>query len=97
MLGSCEYAYESPEHQLEPAFRVLKRKLRDWLLFSYNELQFWNQIHNQLGVGTQGLLKGVAPDAQFGFTLAQKRTDQALKGLDQSTVWDVTLVLVKLA
>src|ERR1700751_2565801 len=38
MLGSCEYANESPEHQLEPAFRVLKRKLRDWLLFSYNEL-----------------------------------------------------------
>ncbi len=30
----------------------------------------------------QHLLKGVAPGAQFGFTLAQKRTDQALKGLD---------------
>jgi hypothetical protein len=40
MFRPCEYADKSPEHQLEAALRVLGRKLRDWWLFSYDELQF---------------------------------------------------------
>src|SRR6188472_862090 len=40
MFRPCEYADESPEHQLEAALRVLWRKIRDGRLFSYDELQF---------------------------------------------------------
>src|ERR1700722_10631662 len=46
----CEYADKSSEHQLEPALRILWRKLGDRRLFSYDEFQFGNQIHNELAV-----------------------------------------------
>src|SRR5579864_417616 len=42
----CEYLDKSTEHQLEAALHVLWRKLRNRWLFSYDELQFGNQIHN---------------------------------------------------
>jgi hypothetical protein len=42
MFWPSEYADKSPEHQLEATLRVLGRKLRDWWLFSYDELQFGN-------------------------------------------------------
>src|SRR5712691_11644840 len=45
-----EYADESTEYQLEPALRILWRKLRNWCLLSYDELQFGNQIHYELAV-----------------------------------------------
>src|SRR5260370_38188949 len=46
----CEYADKSTEHQLEAALRVLWRKLRNRGMLSYDELQFGNQIHNELSV-----------------------------------------------
>src|SRR6266404_5138123 len=52
MFRPCEDADESPEHQLETALRVLWRKIRDWRLFSYNELQFRNQVHNEQPIRT---------------------------------------------
>src|SRR6202042_779230 len=45
-----EYADKSTEHQLEAALRILSRKLRNRWLVSYDELQFGNQIHNELSV-----------------------------------------------
>src|SRR5580692_5821714 len=45
-----EYTDESTEYQLEAALRVLRRKLGNWGLLSYNELQFGNQIHNELTI-----------------------------------------------
>jgi len=42
MFAPCEYTDKSPEHQLEAALRILGGKLRDWWLFSYDELQFGN-------------------------------------------------------
>ena len=61
--------------------RVLCLKFRDSWLFSYDELQFGNQIHHEQSVWAQGLPQGVAPVAQLGFALGKQRTDQALKGL----------------
>src|ERR1700741_899056 len=49
-MFACEYADKSTEHQLEAALRILSRKLRNRWLFSYDELQVWNQIHNELSV-----------------------------------------------
>src|SRR2546426_699322 len=50
MFRPCEYADESPEHQLETALRVLWWKIRDWWLFSDDELQFGDEVHNEQSV-----------------------------------------------
>src|SRR6516225_2605580 len=50
MFWPSEDADESTEHQLETALGVLCWNFRDWWLFSDNEPQFGNQIHNQLSV-----------------------------------------------
>ena len=47
--------------------------------------------------GPSASLKGVAPARQLGLALAEKRPDQALKGLRQRRIGDVALVLVELA
>src|SRR5580704_17400029 len=73
----CEYADESTEHQLEAALRILPRKLRNRWLFSYDQLQLGNQIHNELSVRIQRFTKGISPLSQFFFVLAQQRTDEA--------------------
>ena len=52
MLRPCEDADKSTEHQLEAALRVLWRKIRDRRLFSYDEFQFGDQIHNEQSVRT---------------------------------------------
>src|SRR5215510_14428917 len=41
-------------------------------------------------------MKGVAPAAQLGFTLAHKQMDKALKGLRQRGIRNVAFVLVEL-
>src|SRR5262245_39786816 len=50
MFRSCEYADESPEDQLEAALRILWRKYRDRRLFSYDELQFRDEVYNEQSV-----------------------------------------------
>src|SRR5262249_23014445 len=77
--------------------RVLWRKIRNRRLFSYDELQFGHQIHNEKSVRAQRFTNVIAPSAQICFALRQKGTDEVLKGLRQSGVGDVALVLVELA
>ena len=74
MLRPREYADESAEHQLEAALRVLWGKFRDRWLFSYDQLQFGDQVRNELSVRTYRLTKGVTPLAQLCLVLGQKRT-----------------------
>src|SRR5262245_7431803 len=81
MFRPCKNTNKSSKHQLEPALRVLWWKLRDWWLFSDDELQFRDQIHDEQSVRIQCLTKRFTPSAQFGFALTQKRADKALKCL----------------
>jgi hypothetical protein len=74
MFRPREYADESTEHQLEAALRVLRRKFGDGRLISYDELQFGDQVHNELTVRTYRLTKGVTPLAQLCLVFGQKRT-----------------------
>src|SRR5262245_18861183 len=97
MFRPCEYADESPEHQLEAALRVLHWKFRDGWLFSQDKLQFGNQVHDEASVRTERLTNGIPPPVQLCLALTQKRPDKTLKGLRQRGIWDVALVLVKLA
>ena len=45
----------------------------------------------------QRLHKGVAPTAQLGVALAEKRSHEAVKSLHQRRIWDVAFVLIELA
>src|SRR5580658_750321 len=97
MLRSGEDADKSAKHQLEASLCVLWRKLRDGGRFSDDELQLGHDINHKPSVRAQCLQKGLAPDAQLGFGLAQQWTDKALKCLRQGGVGNVALVLVELA
>ena len=50
MFRPCEYADESPKHQLEAALRLLWRKLRNGGLFSDDELQFGDEVDHEPSV-----------------------------------------------
>src|SRR5580692_7196995 len=89
----CEYPDKTTEYQLEAALRVLWRKHRNRRLFSYDELQFGNQIHNELCVRIQRFTKGISPLTQLSFAFAQQWADEALKSLGQSCIRNVALVL----
>ena len=97
MLRPREDAEKAPEHQLETALCVLRRKLRDRRLLSDEELQFGDKVDHELPVRAQRLAQRVAPAGQLGVALAQERADQALKGLRQRGIRDVALVLIELA
>src|SRR6516225_3604039 len=97
MLKPCEDPDEAPEHQLEAALRIVWRKFWDRRLLAEDEHQLGDQVDDETSVRAQRLLKGVAPMTQLGVALAEKRPDQALEGLRQGRIGDVTFVLVELA
>ena len=76
---------------------VLRRQVRDRRLRSDNELQFGNEVDDELAVGAERLAQRVPPTAKLGFALAEKRPHEAAEGLGQGGVRDVALVLVELA
>ena len=75
----------------------LGRKLGDRRLVADDELQFGNEVDHEPPVRAERLQKRVAPGRQFGFALAEKGPDEALKGLRERRIGDVALVLVELA
>src|SRR5580658_2500982 len=92
-----ECADEPTKHQLEAALRVPGRKFRNRLLLPDDELQLRGQIHHELTIRTERLADGVAPAAQLCFVLRQDWTDEALEGLREGRIGDVSLVLIELA
>src|SRR3979411_2299816 len=96
MFGPGEDADEPPEHELKTPLRVLWREIRNGRRFSNDQLQFGDQVDHEPCVRAQRLAKGLAPTAQLSLALAQKRSDQAVKGLRQGRIRDVPLVLVEL-
>src|SRR5262249_10877182 len=97
MFRPREYADKSPEHQLKAGLRILWRQLGDRWLFADDVRQFRDEINNELAVRFERLKQRLPPLPQLRFGLAQKRADQALKGLRKGDVGDVALVLIKLA
>src|SRR5213594_3729043 len=72
MFGLSENPDESPEHELEPALRVLGRELGDRRLLSHDELELRYQVQHQPSVGFQRLAERVSPAGQLRLALAQK-------------------------
>src|SRR5262249_37065834 len=97
MLRSSEHAEKAPEYELEAALCVLRRQFRDWWLLADDELQGRNEIHDELPVQSESVPERVPPVPQFLIALRKERADQTLKGLRQSGIRDVALVLVELA
>src|SRR6202521_6205065 len=97
MLLTREHPEEATEHHLEAVLRVLRRQVRDRGLFPDHELQFGDELDDELAIRTQRLAQGIPPPAKLGLALAQERADKALEGLAQGGVRDVALVLVELA
>src|SRR5262245_20029860 len=97
MFRRREYADKSTEHELKAALCVLWRKFRYRWLLSDDELQLRNKIDDEPSARADCLTNGVSPLAQLCFALAQKGTDKGLKGLRQSGVRDVALVLIEFA
>src|SRR5262249_22327812 len=92
-----EDADKPPKHQLETPLLVPGRKLRDRWLFSDDELQLGDDVDHEPSIRAQRLHKGVAPTAQLGVALAEKRPDEALKSLGQRRIRDTTVVLGEIA
>src|SRR5215471_21809156 len=97
MFRPSEDTNESAEHDLEPPLRALRRKLRDWRWLPNDQPHFRNEIHNQSCVGSQRLPQRITPRCKVSVALAEQRPDQALKGLCQSRVGNVALVLIEFA
>src|SRR4051812_33031958 len=73
MFRTCEYADKSSEHEVEAALCLPRRNLGDRRLFSYDQLQFGDQVDDKPAIWDQGLMKGSTPACQLGVTLAQQR------------------------
>src|SRR5262245_11820326 len=96
MLRPGEDADEPAKHQLKAPLGFLRRQLRDWWLFSNDELQFGDQVDHQPSVRTQGLQQDLAPSTQLGVALGDKRPDEVLKRLHERPIRDVALVSIEL-
>ena len=88
---------KSAKYQLEAALRVLWGKFRNRLLLPDDELQLRDEIHHELAIRAKRLMEGDPPPAQLFFVLRENWTDQALEGLCEGRIGDVSLVLVELA
>src|SRR5262245_51641677 len=97
VFGPRKDADKAAEYKLETPLRRSRRKLGQRWLLADDDLQFRDEIHDELSIGPQRLKQYLAPLTQFGFALAEKLPDQALKGLCESRVWNVAFKLIELA
>jgi hypothetical protein len=96
VLLSGEDAQKGPEHRLEPILRFLRRDLRHSRLFANDELEFGDEVYDELAVHTHGIADRVSPTLNHCLVLTENLADQSLEGLGESRVRNVPLVLVEL-
>jgi hypothetical protein len=97
MFRPCEYADESPEHQLEAALRVLCGRSGTGGCSPMMSFNSGTRSTMRRPFGPTASRMASRQLLQLCFVLTQERTDKTLKGLRQRGVWDVALVLVKFA
>src|SRR5580658_1082086 len=97
MLRAGESAEETSEYQLGPAPRFLRWQFCHRGLFADDELDFGNEVDDQLAVRSQRLQKRDAPMGHLGFAFDQDLPHQHLESLSEGRVGYVALSLVKLA
>src|SRR4029077_18345001 len=87
---------ELSQDQVEPASRILRRKIRNRRLVSNDERQLRDEIGNQTTVQTERFTQRIAPRRQIRFALAQQPSDEARKCLRECGVGNVAPVLIEL-
>src|SRR6185437_3569300 len=92
-----KYADEPSKHDLKTSLRFPRRQFWHWRLLADDELQFRDEIDEELSVRTKRLTKCVSPFAQVFLVLAEEPSDEALKRLGQRGIRNVALVLVGFA
>src|SRR5271170_3914895 len=97
LLLMREYAKETPEYILEAVFGIVRRQVWNRRLLSNDELEFRNEVHDELTIRAERLAEGIPPSTQFHLALTQKRAHQALEGLSKRDVRNVAFVLVEFA
>src|SRR5882672_3772280 len=97
VLRPGKHAEEAPEHQLEAVLPVSRRKLRNWRLLTDDESKLRDEIGDELAIRAKRVEQRGPPLAHLRVALAEDLMDEALEGLGQRRIRDVSLVLVELA
>src|SRR3979411_1290384 len=97
MLRFGEGAEEPPDDHLEAVLRLSRREVRNGRLFSDDELQLGNEVHDELTVLAERLSQRVSPTAKLRLTLSEDRANKTPESLCESGVPDAAFVLVELA
>ena len=70
-----EHREEAPEHHLEAVLHVVRRQVGDRRLFSDHELQFGNEVDDELTIWPQRGVQSIPPLAKILFALGEERAD----------------------
>src|SRR2546421_5520287 len=97
MFRAGEDADKSPEHEFEPALRLLGWKLHECRLFTDDEFQFRDEADDKLRIRAKRLQKGLAPNRQFSVAFAKKSSHETSKSLHQCRIGNIAFVLVEFA
>jgi hypothetical protein len=92
-----EHAEKTSEHELETALCVLRRQFGDRWQLAKNCPEVGDEIRHELCIRSERLPERMSPPIELVFALGKKRADQMLEGLCERGVWNVALVLIKLA
>ena len=87
----------APNDKLKTPLRVLRRSLRDGRLISDDQLQFRNQINDELAKRVQRFAESLAPGRQTRVALCEELPYKTLKSLSERPVRDIAFVLIELA
>src|ERR1700722_4064647 len=97
MVRPGEDGDKAPNDKLKTPLRVLRRNLRNRRLISDDQLQFGNQIDDELAKRVQRVAESLAPGRQIRVALCEELPDKTLKSLCERCVRDIALMLVELA
>jgi hypothetical protein len=97
VLRSSKYVDEAPEDPLKSILTFLRRKLEDRRLLPDDEGKLGDEADHDLAIYAYRIEQHAAPSSYLLIVAAEDLTHQRLKGLSQSRIGNVALVLIKLA
>ena len=97
MSRAGEDADKPSKGEVGAGLSLVGRQGRHGRLFADDQLQLRYEIHQEMAIRTERVMKIVAPFAQLRLRPAQKRADEALECLRYRGVRNVSFVLVELA
>ena len=96
MLLTGEHAQEGPEHPVKTVLRFRGWELRNQWLFPDDELEFGDEVYDELTIRANGLAYRASPTVDLSLTLAQDLANERSECLSKRDIRNITLVLVEL-